>query len=404
MLIPSYVGAGVVGTAMSTSANSIDQANIKLEKIYQAFSGGDNSVNIHKDFSGVASAVNNKSKVVTKSLEMSSKTKQFYNEAKVDAVKSQLESETTVQGDCQSALATDAVKNISVKTNVSLKANTASMNKLTETRRKTMRNQSLDKSMAIASYAERFCSAKDAAVGLCNEEDICQEGDPSCKANANQSAELFLADGYDNMAHQEGAMMYMMNIVDPYPEMKPTKEELLDENKDLDTYRYDTMVEESRRSASLDLLKFLWQERSNIYVSDPNQDINKYLSNISDSDSQTKVAADYYINRPFKPSGYKTVSESMAEENTAYTEASQSLDTGEHPLTGNISSLELLEMQVNTFYGNTAFDVSLIAGEEERAKSLERVAALNNVLKLKLLKRIDMLVFAQGAELALKKE
>ena len=387
-----------ISQKVSETNQKLTEGNTSLDQIYQVLSGSDVTVNLHKDISQVVSAINNNSKVVTKSLEMSSKTDQFYKEAKLDAVKTTMESEDVVQGDCQSALATDAAKNLTVLKNPSLKAANSVAKNITETRRKTMRNQSVDKKISIKTHGSKFCSATDAAVGLCDEADICQDGDPSCKAGADQSAELFLADGYDNIAHQEGALRYIMNLTDPYPTMKPTKEELLDENKDMNTYRYDTMVKESQNSAGADLLRSLWLDRSNTYNGEGY--MHNYLTNINDGDTQTQAVATEVLNRPFKPAGYVSIFDMAAAENENYQAVADESAASVQPVKGSLSALEFLEIQVNSTYGNTSAELASYKNAEEASKTMGRTLALNNKLMLELIKRVDKLIFAEAVTLS----
>jgi len=371
-----------------------------LNKLLLAIIGVSPIAVIHDDIQKLTVTINQATAIAAKQAALMYDAAAIKEEQKLTSITENMDIPSNKEADCQAALMGDAVAASSSQANKTIKKVSDAASSMLQTRAKTMRNQSEDKTVSVEEHASKFCSQTDADAGLCKAADVCTDGDLSCKAGADQSASLFMRDHYDNIAHEEGAMLFIKNITDPYPSGTKPKASLENEDLNFDKYRYDQMVKASRGSVSTALMVGLWSDRMNIYEGDAQQPITKLIDNISSYDPQTSAKAEAMKNKEYAPASYKTFAELMAESNPAYNGSAAKSVAAKPSVKGVVSRIDLYDLQLGSMYGNTDWETKLSLGDGEYRRNMGRVIALQNRFLLDLVKKMDTLILSEAVILA----
>ena len=322
----------------------------------------------------------------------------YYAKRKIYAKSEMLGTPQVQESNCQAVIMANAVDKSGQGKGGSptLHANQTALATFEESRRKTMRDQIADISEAVKQHENNFCSESDAIAGLCEKKNVCKDGDQSCKASADQDASLFMADGYESQAHQDGAVQFIKHLVDPYPTEKPKASSVKD-MADPERYKYDNIVHESKSSVARSLFNELWANRVNIITDQATQDV---LKSVSDYDAQTLEKAKKYLNVDYIPAGYKPYFETLGAINPVYNSVARAIAPVPHLQKGAVSKLQMLELQVDMMYGNRAWEAQLRTGGGVGRVAMGRAIALQNKLSLIMIKKMDRLILAAATTLA----
>jgi len=391
---------GTTNGLIGTTNTLLGTTNEQLQLIYKGLTGSNPLVNIHNDINEVNGSVNNGTKVVSTAIDMLGKKTDFYAKRAIYAKSEMLNTPQVKESNCQAAISSNAMQQSGQGKGGSptIAANKAALSTFEESRRKTMRNQIADITESIDQHATNFCSESDAIAGLCKAADVCKDGDQSCKASADQDAGLFIVDGYESQAHQDGAVQFIKHLTDPYPTEKP-KASTVKNMADSSSYKYDNIVHESKSSVARSLFNELWADRSNIITDQATKDM---LESVSAYDAQTRDRAKKYLNINYIPANYKPYFMNLSALNPVYKLVATAVKPIPNVAKGAISRMQMLDLQVNSMYGNRAWVAMLHSGDGEGRVALGRSMSLQNKLTLILIRRMDRLIMAQATILALK--
>jgi len=393
---------GTLGAAIEATTAAVSSAATantgNLELIEAALIGTNMQANLHSDLNNVAIRIDNMSTSIGTALTNMQKSVDIARKKAIYAKEDIQRLPSSLERTCQAIATAATSENISAENSLTSKAKVKLAETYSQARRKTMRDPKKDRKLQVAEHKDKYCSETDAKAGICEVADICADDDNSCKANADQSAALFLVTGYSNKAHEEGAREFISHIVNPYPSVRP-KKSTLEGLGDASAYKYDAIVGESRMSVSESILIDLWSDRANIFN---DKSMQTYLNEgVSADDNQIIEATKFYKNKVFNPATKPSFMEKVMMDSAWFLnlfpgvniDGEQAIISDNEAQTGAISRLEFFDLQVNSMYGNTSFMNDLGANDGRSFQALGKALALNNKLQFEIMKRMDKLIF-----------